>query len=90
MPGLLQMPPERFGKTKYFIAAFAEFIGAGLFAFAGTAILAKATAGTEPNVVWAALGNGFALTVASKGFAGLLRDRLGSFCWFRKQAISDL
>ncbi|KAK9840175.1 hypothetical protein WJX74_004807 [Apatococcus lobatus] len=64
MPGLLQMPPERFGKTKYLIAALAEFLGAGLFAFTGTAILSLATKGAEPNVVWAALGNGFALAIA--------------------------
>ena len=66
MPGLLQAPPERFGKTRYLIAAIAEFIGSGLFSFTGTAILAKATAGAEPDVVWAALGNGLALAVASK------------------------
>ncbi|KAK9856832.1 hypothetical protein WJX84_010082 [Apatococcus fuscideae] len=64
MPGLLQAPPERFGKTRYLIAAIAEFIGSGLFSFTGTAILAKATAGAEPDVVWAALGNGLALAVA--------------------------
>ncbi len=67
MPGLLQAPPTRFGRTRYLIAAFAEFLGAGLFAFIGTATLSKATAGAEPNVVWAALGNGFALAIASKG-----------------------
>ena len=66
MPGLLQAPPERFGKTRYLIAAVAELLGAGLFAFAGTAVLSKAGAGPEPNIVWAALGNGFILAVASE------------------------
>lgn len=49
--------------------AYADPAGAGLFAFTGTAILSKATAGAEPNVVWAALGNGFALAIASEVLA---------------------
>lgn len=98
MPGLLQAPPERFGKTRYLIAAVAEFLGSGgrssclinslfpqaaahkifqsfcgddflwgftgLFSFAGTAVLAQATAGPQPDVVWAALGNGLVLTAS--------------------------
>lgn len=49
--------------------AYGDPAGAGLFAFTGTAILSKATAGAEPNVVWAALGNGFALAIASEVLA---------------------
>lgn len=53
---------------RLFTLARCDLAGAGLFAFTGTAILSKATAGAEPNVVWAALGNGFALAIASEGF----------------------
>ena len=52
---------------RYVIALLAEFLGSMLFSFTGSAILYVAlNVFTEPNIVMAALGNGFALTVAGR------------------------
>ena len=67
MPGLLQTQAEHFSKTKYVSAICAEFLGAMLFAFTGSALLSVAKADpANPNVVLAALGNAAGITIAGE------------------------
>lgn len=66
MPGLLETPDHMFGSAKFCLAVAAEFLGSMMFAFIGSCIIYVATqvVAPPPNIVMAALGNGFMLAIA--------------------------